>query len=282
MSRLHPTGLFAKFGPMVRLVVTILVLGALTTPLRADQNPADAAPVPGVDFTITSPTIAMIWVKPGAFLMSSTFGFGDDTEVTLTQGYWLGRTEITQAQWQAIMDYVPLPSHFQGSERPVEKVAWNIVEIFCDRLNAQEHAAGRLPAGYEYTLPTEAQWEYACRAGSTGIFAGEIDALTWYDANSDGETHPVAQKQPNAWGFHDMHGNVTEWCADWYGAYPGGRVNDPAGLPIGQFRVLRGGCWNWSAGSCRSAYRAWTHPSLNNFSTGFRLALAPLRNPPPK
>jgi len=277
MPRLHPVGFCARFGFMVRLVVAILVLCALIPPLRADRNPDSTPPLPGVDFTAASPAIAMIWVKPGTFLMSSTFGAGDDTEVTLTQGYWLGRTEVTQAQWLAVMDDVPLPSHFQGSERPVGKITWNIVMIFCARLNTQERAAGRLPAGYEYTLPTEAQWEYACLAGTTGIFAGDIDSLTWYDANSGGQTHPVGQKQPNDWGFHDMHGNVVEWCSDWYGGYPGGRVNDPAGSPTGQFRVLRGGCWDCPAGSGRSAYRTWTHPSLGNAATGFRLALAPRR-----
>lgn len=265
---------------MVRLAAAILVLCALTSRLRADQNPDSAAPLPGVNFTVTSPAIAMIWVKPGTFLMSSTFGAGDDTEVTLTQGYWLGRTEVTQGQWQAAMENVPLPSHFQGSERPVERVAWNIIMIFCAKLNAQEHAAGHLPAGYEYTLPTEAQWEYACRAGTTSIYAGDIDALAWYDANSGGETHPVAQKQSNAWGFHDMHGNVIEWCADWYSGYPGGRVNDPMGPTTGQFRVQRGGSWGSHAGVCRSAYRHWGAPNLDHESVGFRLALAPRPQPP--
>jgi len=262
---------------MVRSVVTVLLLGILAPVARAEPLAASTPPSLGEDFSLNNPNLAMIWVNPGSFLMSSTFGAGDDTEVTLTQGYWLGRTEVTQAQWQAVMDYVPLPSFFQGSERPVERVAWNIVMIFCDRLNTQERAAGRLPAGYEYTLPTEAQWEYACRAGTTGIFAGDIDSLTWYNANSGGQTHPVGQKQPNDWGFHDMHGNVVEWCSDWYGGYPGGRVNDPAGSPTGQFRVLRGGCWDCPAGSGRSAYRTWTHPSLGNAATGFRLALAPRR-----
>lgn len=221
----------------------------------------------------------MIWIKPGTFLMSSTHGSGDDTRVTLTRGYWLGRTEVTQAQWQAVVDNIPVPSFFKGSDRPVERVSWETVMAFCLRLTERERSAGRLPEGYIYTLPTEAQWEYSCRAGTTGSHAGKIAAMGWHDVNSGGETHPIAQKQPNAWGLYDMHGNVQEWCADRRGGYPGGSVSDPAGAATGQFRVFRGGSWGDSAGACRSAMRSWTYPAFNNFSIGFRLALAP-ESPP--
>ncbi len=264
---------------MVRVVVALFALGSLTLPLRAAPIPAPVPPAPGVNFHLEHPTLAMIWVRPGTFMMSSTFGTGDDTEVTLTQGYWLGQTEVTQAQWQAIMDSFPLPSIFKGSERPVENVAWGIVAIFCEKLTAREQAAGRLPAGYVYTLPTETQWEYACRAGTTGIYAGEIDAMAWHLANSGGETHPVAQKQPNVWGFYDMHGNVQEWCADWYGGYPGGKVSDPTGVKLGQFRTKRGGSWDSPAEICRSALRSWLKPNLAYRGIGFRVALAPVRHP---
>ncbi len=266
---------------MVRNIVAVLALWGLALPLRATNAPARVPPAPGVNFSLENPALAMIWVGPGTFMMSSTFGAGDDTEVTLTRGYWLGRTEVTQAQWQALMDYVPLPSVFKGSERPVENVAWGIVAIFCDKLTARERAAGRLPDGYLYTLPTEAQWEYACRAGTAGIYAGDIDAMAWHGANSDAETHAVAQKLPNAWGFHDMHGNVQEWCADWYAGYPGGKVNDPTGAKLGQFRVKRGGSWAGNAETCRSALRSWVKPSLASRGDGFRLALAFPGNPPP-
>ena len=262
---------------MLRCVVTVLMLGSLAPVSRAQPTAALHSPVSGDNFTLTAPRLPMIWVRPGTFYLRSTFGLGDDTEVTFTQGYWLGRTEVTQAQWQAVMAYVPLPSHYQGSERPVEKVTWDTVMIFCARLNTKERAAGRLPADYEYSLPTEAQWEYACRAGTTGIFSGDIDAMAWHEANSGGETHPVAQKQPNAWGFHDMHGNVMEWCAGWYGSYPGGRVNDPIGAATGQFNILRGGSWGHQAGACRSAFRHWAVSHINNSGIGFRLALAPRR-----
>ena len=273
---------------MLRSAIAAIAWFLFLPVLGAAESPAVAAPLetipgtprPGQNFTLAHPAIAMLWVAPGSFRMSSTHGAGDDTRVTLTRGYWLGRTEITQAQWQAVMERIPVPSYFKGSDRPVERVAWDTVMEFCVNLTARERAAGRLPPDYEYTLPTEAQWEYACRAGTTGSYAGAIAAMAWYDANSGGQTHPVAQKQPNAWGFHDMHGNVQEWCADWYGGYAGGRVDDPTGAVSGQFRVMRGGAWTGSAGNCRSGFRGWGPVQATHFSTGFRLALAPRRPAP--
>lgn len=243
----------------------------------AAHGHAATAPRPGENFTLTEPTLPMIWVAPGTFWLSATHGAGDDTEVTLTRGYWLGQTEVTQSQWQVIMENHPLPFFMRGSDRPVETVAWEMVGIFCTKLNERERAAGRLPAGYSYALPTEAQWEYACRAGTTGKFAGEIDALAWHEGNSGVQTHPVAQKRPNAWGFYDMHGNVQEWCADWFGAYPGGRANDPTGPAMGQYRVFRGGGWLSPSGLCRSAHRGFIQPAAISRGLGFRLALAPVR-----
>ena len=262
------------------LLFAWLVFGAppgLTAEV-ANSRPRENAvspPVPGSNFIVADPPLAMIWVAPGTFLLSATHGAGDDTLVRLTRGYWLGRTEVTQAQWRAVMDYVPLPSFFKGSERPVERVSWDLAMVFCSRLTERERAADRLPEGYAYTLPTEAQWEYACRAGTTGLHAGDIEAMAWYDANSDEQTHPVAQKRANAWGFHDMHGNVSEWCWDWYAGYPGGNASDPAGPPVGMFHVLRGGGWGSSAGGCRSALRWWSPTNGGGVVIGFRLALAP-------
>ena len=192
--------------------------------------------------------------------------------VTLTKGFWLGKYEVTQAQWKRVMG--SNPSNFQGffvsSERPVENVSWDDCQEFIRKVNAEAERQ----FGGEARLPTEAEWEYACRAGSTGAFAGTGDlySMGWYRGNSGGKTHPVGQKRPNAWGFYDMHGNVCEWCNDWYGDYPGGSVTDPAGAASGGLRVLRGGGWYGYARNCRSAIRYWNDPGDRGGHDGFRLA----------
>ncbi len=147
---------------------------------------------------------------------------------------------------------------------------------FCRKLSERERIAGRLPAGYIYTLPTEAQWEYCCRAGTTGPFAGDLGAMGWYAENSGGKAHPVGTKQPNAWGLHDMHGNVWEWCQDRYGAYPGGEVTNPIGPLSGFGRIVRGGSWKDRTADCRSASRnGLVDPNCRTYSlVGFRLALS--------
>ncbi len=240
-------------------------------------------PQPGSNFTVPGQAIAMVWIEPGTLLMSDPAGTNDDTWVTLTRGYWIGRTEVTQAQWQAVaaqipvLQNIPLPSLYKGSERPVERITWDMAMTFCAKLNELEHAAGRLPADYEYTLPTEAQWEYAARAGTTGYYAGDIDAMAWHAGNSGNMTHPVAQKQPNAWGLYDMHGNVNEWCADWYAPYPGGHVKDLFGPATGVYRITRGGSFSASKGLCRVNHRYRWQNFQKGYAHGFRLALASLR-----
>jgi formylglycine-generating enzyme required for sulfatase activity len=204
--------------------------------------------------------------------------------VTLTQGYWLGKTEVTQAQWETLMGTTvaqqrdkagpELPLWGQGPDYPMYYVNWDDAMEFCRKLTKRERSAGRLPEGYEYQLPTEAQWEYACRAGTTGDYAGNLDAMAWYAQNSGNTIHPVAQKRANAWGLYDMHGNVGEWCADWNGNYPGGPVRDPTGPTSGGLHLSRGGSWNFLAPYCRSASR-WLDPGIRFFNQGFRLALAP-------
>ena len=241
--------------------------------------------------------LRMIWIEPGTFKMGSDRNETDrdddefQHDVTLTQGYWLGKYEVTQAQYEAVMG--SNPSEFTGADLPVEKVSWNDAMNFCARLTEIERVAGRLPEGYEYTLPTEAQWEYACRAGtrdalydgsspvSSEWYAGEWYAgrnLAWFDGNSQGTTHPVGQKLPNAWGLYDMYGNVWEWCSDWYGDYPTSDVNDPTGAIFNWARVDRGGAWNSSADRCRSAVRGYGGPDYHLNNVGFRVALTHIRD----
>ncbi|MBR6460200.1 MAG: formylglycine-generating enzyme family protein, partial [Verrucomicrobia bacterium] len=201
---------------------------------------------------------------------------------------------ITQAQYKAVMKVNP--SKFIGADLPVECVSWNDAKEFCKKLTEIEKAAGRLPTGYEYTLPTEAQWEYACRAGTTtALNSGknlsdkyecpEMDEEGWYGFNSgyydsdgnttsNGKTFPVGQKQPNAWGLYDMHGNVYEWCLDWFGDYPTSSVTDPKGPSTGSYRVIRGGSWDVYAFGCRSALRYDSYPSDYSYFYGFRVALS--------
>ena len=141
-----------------------------------------------------------------------------------------------------------------------------------------------MPAGYEYDLPTEAQWEFACRAGTPGPHAGNLADMAWFELNSDRQTHPVGQKQPNAWGLYDMHGNVAEWCADGYVGYPGGRATDPMGAydgpSSGTSRIYRGGAAGSSVGQCRSGIRGWWALDFVNSALGLRLSLAPVRGGP--
>ena len=234
----------------------------------------------------------MIWIEPGTFMMGSPEDENgrdyNETqhEVTLTRGYWIGKYEVTQAQYQAVMG--TNPSYFNGADLPVEMVSWDDAKALCKKLTELERSAGRLPEGYEYNLPTEAQWEYACRAGTrSALNSGqnltdkeecpEMDEVGWYGGNSDFQTHPAGQKQPNAWGLYDMHGNVCEWCLDWYDDYPADAVTDPTGPDAGSYRILRGGANGDDAQDCRSAARSHTSPGSNFDFCGFRVALTPVK-----
>jgi len=164
------------------------------------------------------------------------------------------------------------PSDFKycGDGCPVEQVSWNDAKKFIEKLNQMESTN-------QYRLPTEAEWEYACRAGTTTVFSfgNEVDKLSeyaWYKDNSESQTHPVGKKKPNAWGLYDMHGNVWEWCQDWFGAYLGGSVVDPKGPDKGPGRVLRSGCWRYPAYHIRSAERFAKEPNFRNQIVGFRVA----------
>jgi formylglycine-generating enzyme required for sulfatase activity len=187
--------------------------------------------------------------------------------VRISRPFYLGETEVTQRQYLAVMG--TNPSMFTGDlDRPVENVSWEDAVAFCRKLGERE--------GKKYRLPTESQWEYACRAGSKGSWTfgddeGSFGEYAWYDANSGNETHRVGKKRPNAWGLYDMHGNVWEWCSDWYGIYAASPQTDPAGPSTGSLRVLRGGCWYSPAVNCRSANRYW-EPGDRHDILGFRVS----------
>jgi len=233
------------------------------------------------------------WIAPGAFLMGSPkneperedFG-ADETqhEVTLTRGYWLADSACTQAFWQAVMGNNPSRFHDDASN-PVETVSWDDAQQFISKLKEQ------VP-GLQARLPCEAEWEYACRAGTTTPFSfGQniTPEQVNYDGNYPyaggekgqfrGKTVPVKTLPPNPWGLYEMHGNVWEWCQDWFSAYEAGPQADPAGPPDGQYRVLRGGSWIGLGGLVRSAYRYRLGPVSRNGGIGFRLALGPTGQP---
>ena len=203
--------------------------------------------------------------------------YPDETqhEVVLARGSFLAETECTQGQWEKVMG--GNPSHFKGSERPVERVSWGEAEEYCRKLTAKQRAEGILADGWEWRLPTEAEWEYAARAGTTGAHYGELDTIAWYDGNCGSKTHPVKQKTANAWGLYDMMGNVWEWCADWSGDYPTGSVTDPTGPNSGSVRVSRGGSWVNDARYARSAGRIRLVPGFRISNLGFRPALSSVR-----
>jgi formylglycine-generating enzyme required for sulfatase activity len=220
---------------------------------------------PGVSMTFC-------WCPAGEFVMGSPASEEDrdddenQVKVTLRKGFWMAKTEVTQAQWQAVMG--ANPSRFKGANLPVETVSWNDAQDFLKKLNAR---LGSEDGGI-MALPTEAQWEYAARAGQSGAYSGgALDQVAWWDDNSGGTTHPVGTKRANAWGLHDMSGNVWEWCAGWYHEdLPGGV--DPRGPTSGTGRVDRGGSWNYDATGCRVAFRGNGDPTGSNNGIGFRVA----------
>ena len=218
--------------------------------------------------------IAMVMVPPGTFMM------GDKESkpahpIKITRPFFLGAYEVTQAQWKTVMN--TNPSRFKGDRKPVERVSWNDCQEFIGKLNATFGA----DLG-TFALPTEAQWEYACRAGSERhfCFGGDKPGLHeygWHLENSLSKTHPVGGKKPNSWGFYDMHGNVAEWCRDWYAwtYYENSVPADPGGPASGTARVVRGGFWGASAWRSRSAYRDHNSPRRFGRHLGLRICLLP-------
>jgi formylglycine-generating enzyme required for sulfatase activity len=238
------------------------------TPAGTSSPQATSAQVDTASMAFQELMAGFVQIPAGEFMMGAENGNPAEKpvhRVRLGQAFEMGKTEVTQAQWEAVMGNNP--SYFKGTNRPVEQVSWYDVQEFIERLNA-------LDDGFAYRLPTEAEWEYACRAGSNADYAGKLEAMAWYDANSGNMTHPVAAKQPNAWGLYDMHGNVFEWCQDWYDKdyYAQSPGVDPQGPESGSFRVKRGGGWMFSAGFARSAARDLYAPAYRFNFLGFRLA----------
>ena len=230
----------------------------------------------------------LIEIPAGKFTMGSPEGEKDrdkneaQVSVTLTKSFWLGKTEVTQGQWKSVMGSEPWDRKGDvkaDKDNPATHVNWDDATEFCKTLTATERKSGKLKANEEYRLPTEAQWEYACRAGTTTAFSfgddeSKLGEYAWFGfaGNTRGEkyAHTVGMKKPNPWGLHDMHGNVFEWCSDWYGEKLSSGV-DPVGPNAGSTRVIRGGFWCDSASGCRSALRYYYIPSYRNNYSGFRV-----------
>jgi formylglycine-generating enzyme required for sulfatase activity len=220
-------------------------------------------PKPGNVKVKTNPKdgLEYVWIPTGTFAMGCSPGDSEcDLDekpahpVTITKGFWLGRTPVTQHAYRQVMGQDP--SHFKGANRPVEMVTWDEARDYCRAIEGR--------------LPTEAQWEYAARAGSAQPRYGDIDRIAWYTVNSGSQTHDVGQKQPNAFGLYDMLGNVWQWTADWYGDYQGRQDRDPTGPTSGQYRVLRGGSWVNLPEYVRVSYRIRGMPGQRNLNNGFR------------
>jgi formylglycine-generating enzyme required for sulfatase activity len=212
-------------------------------------------------------TMEFVLVKPGSF----TMGKGTQAHrVIITNPFYLGTREATQAQYEAVTG--TNPSKWKGPNRPVESVSWDDASEFCKKLSQR--------TGKTVRLPTEAEWEYACRAGSTTHFCFGNDSRSqgdyaWHSGNSGGQTHPVGRKRPNAWGLYDMHGNVGEWCADRYDhEYPTGTVTDPMGPAKGSYRALRGGSWDFNGINNSSWMRRRAMPAERSTRLGFRVAMS--------
>ncbi|MDY6822180.1 MAG: formylglycine-generating enzyme family protein [Thermodesulfobacteriota bacterium] len=292
---------------MAIMVVVAVALGLLAgsaqawmvdefIPLKKDGTPARLSGG-GRSFT-NDLGMEFVWIAPGTFMMGSPENEkGRDSDekqhkVTLTKGFYMQTTEVTIGQYRTFLkathkedgvdwdddDDCPLNNDgnysLSGNKfgkdnaQPMVEVSWHGAKAFAEWLSKK--------TGKTFRLPTEAEWEYACRAGSTTAFCfGErdsgLDNYAWYRNNAEGRTHPVAQKQPNAWGLYDMHGNVWEWCSDWYGDYPSGNVTDPEGPSSDSYRVYRGGSWDGAAQYCRSAYRGRIVPGARDYDLGFRL-----------
>jgi len=264
------------------LMVCVLVIAAAIIgcqPSYQSNNDDYDDPPEATAETIMLPgnvPLEMVWIPAGTFLMGRYPGEQDsdpnevpEHQVTLSQGFWMGKYEVTQAQWEAVMG--SSPAYFSGANRPVEWVSWSEVQSFITALNGL--------TGETFRLPTEAEWEYACRGGTTTRFYWgddptyrQIGNYAWYGSNSGSQTQDVGAKLPNGFDLYDMSGSVWEWCQDWCGAYPSGSVTDPTGPASGPYRIGRGGSWTHNGRACRSAARYGHGPSSASNNLGFRLS----------
>jgi formylglycine-generating enzyme required for sulfatase activity len=283
-------------------VVCIYAMAAFAAEFAQGQ---EALSEPSLPTLTNSIGMKLVQIPAGRFSMGSpTSEVGSEEDETLhkvelTRAYYLATTEVTEHQWALVMEPAftteevderdpnsgrfirkvekQIPNPRLGSQLPITNISWDQAVEFCQRL-------GQLPEekkeGRNYRLPTEAEWEHACRAGTASAYSFGDDANkllnhAWFLKNSKYHKHPVSEKKPNAWGFYDMHGNVWEWCSDRYGKYPDELVTDPQGPAAGSNRVFRGGSWNLEARYCRSGVRGWNDSSFSNDNVGFRVALSP-------
>ncbi|WP_175469731.1 formylglycine-generating enzyme family protein [Desulfoluna spongiiphila] len=246
---------------------------------------ASRGPEPAGQHTGPLPGMGFAWIPPGTFTMGSPRNEpgrdSDETphQVTLSRGYYMQVTEVTQGQWDTLMETNPSYYKECGADCPVNRVCWTDVMEFVRRLNAMEDAEGF------FRLPTEAEWEYACRAGSQEAFSNgpllelacaydtNLDRMGWYIGNSNTRLQEVGQKAKNSWGLYDMHGNIWEWCLDWEGPYGDQPRTDPSGPPTGDFKIIRGGSWSSDDRDCRSANRLFVTECNRNAGIGFRLVM---------
>lgn len=301
------TDLFRKL-PRSSVFILLTSCGLLVDDLKSDE-PATSPPasMPGKEAgqvrNDNRLEMELVWCPPGKFKMGSpdselkrAMNEGPQVEVNLTKGFWLGKCEVTQGQWESLMETTPWDGQAgvqEGDHNPATFVNWEDATEFCNQLTSRERNAGRLPKEWVYTLPTEAQWEYACRAGTTTPFffgddVWELGNYAWFGkfyeedgkqtVASDLYAHEVALKKPNPWGLHDVHGNVWEWCQDWYGPTIDGGT-DPVGPVKGSERVVRGGGFfepSWASRSARRGGSMVTKRKNGRVNyVGFRVACSP-------
>ncbi len=260
------------------MVLALMLIASVTTAivmLNSDGGDAHSSP----KAITNSIGMTLVLIPPGDFVMGSPKTeyvdwpeYEAQHHVILTKGFYMSATEVTQSQWSAVMSNNP--SQFKGDDLPVDRVTWEEAVAFCRKLSQMESRT--------YRLPTEAEWEYACRAGTTTAYCeggteADLSVVGWYSSYANGDIqkapHPVGQKKPNPWGLFDMHGNVWEWCSDWFVARPLRNATDPKGPDYGTLRVLRGGSWANPPLGCRSAYRSRDKPDSRDYTNGFRVVM---------